>query len=219
MAGRPGNGAPLQSETERSMDPLTPETGNEETQNTNPTPEEPKAPDYSILADLGDPEAIRKQLAHAREWEKRAKANHEAAKKLEALESERMTETEKAVAEAEKRGRDAAAAVFTKQLAEAKLRAAATGKVADVDALVDIVDLGKFVTPEGVDEEAINAAVERFQKAAPAPTQPKFGKVEMGPQGDRPRQLSEADLARMTPEEIVEARRKGHLDEVLGVTN
>lgn len=198
------------------METQTPETGNEQTQT--PPIEQPQT-DWSGLADLGDPDTIRKQLTHAREWEKRAKANVEAAKKLEALEAERMTDNEKAIAEAVKRGRQEALSSFSAQLAEAKLRAAAAGKVADVDAFVDLVDLGKFVTPDGVNEEAITAAVERFIKVAPAQTQPKFGKVEMGPQGDRPRQLGEADLARMTPEEIVEARRKGQLDEVLGVTN
>lgn len=192
----------------------------ETTATTTDQPAETKQlPDFSALADLGDPETIRKQLAHAREWEKRAKANHEAAKELEALRAERMTDNEKAIAEAEKRGREAAAATFTGQLAEAKLRAAAAGKIADVDAFIELVDLGKFVKSDGVDEEAIAAAVERFTKVAPAQPQPKFGKVEMGPQGNRPRQLTDSDLARMTPEEIVEARRKGQLDEVLGVTN
>lgn len=201
------------------METQTPETGNDTTQNTEPTTEQQQQPDWSSLAELGDPDTIRKQLQHAREWEKRAKANVEAAKKLEALEAERMTDNEKAIAEAVKRGREEATSAFAAQLAEAKLRAAAAGKVADVDAFVELVDLGKFVTPDGVNEEAIAAAVERFIKVAPAQTPPKFGKVEMGPQGDRPRQLGEADLARMTPEEIVEARRKGQLDEVLGVTN
>lgn len=183
-------------------------------------PDPAPAPDWSALADLGDPDTIRKQLAHAREWEKRAKANVEAAKKLEALQAERMTDSEKSIAEAEKRGRAAAMAEMNRQVAEAKLRAAATGKVADVDALVELVDVGRLVTDEGVDDAGIAAVIERFTKVVPAqPAPPKFGSVELGPQGDRPRQLGEADLARMTPEQIVEARSKGQLDDLLGVTS
>lgn len=47
--------------------------------------------------------------AHAREWEKRAKANAKAAEELEKLKAASMTEQEKAVAAAEKAGRTAAA--------------------------------------------------------------------------------------------------------------
>jgi hypothetical protein len=46
---------------------------------------------------------------HAREWEKRAKANAKAAEELEKLKQQSMTEQEKAVAAAEKAGRTAAA--------------------------------------------------------------------------------------------------------------
>lgn len=158
--------------------------------------------------------------ADAEKWKalsrKNESAAHDALRELEKLRAERMTDTEKAIAEAEQRGQQAAAAKYQTKLAEASFKAAATGKVADVDALLDLVDVSKFVTPEGVDDDAISAAVERFAKAAPSPAK-KFGSPDAGPKGDQPQQLSEADLQRMSPEEIVAARQKGQFDELLGL--
>lgn len=162
--------------------------------------------------------------AEAEKWKalsrKHENANSQAIKELESIRTSQMSDSEKAISEAEKRGREAMMKELGGQIAEAKLRAAATGKVADVDALIELVDVSKFVTAEGVDDSAIAATIDRFSKVAPAQSAaPKFGAVELGPQGDRPRQLGESDLARMTPEQIVEARKSGQFDEILGVTS
>ena len=198
------------------METESTETVNESTSTITPeTPSGEQEPtiDWSALSDLGDPDTIRKQITHAREWEKRAKANVEAAKELEALKAERMTDNEKAIAEAERRGRAAATAEMSRQLAEARLRSAAAGKVADVDALIELVDINRFVTDDGVDDASIAATIERFSKVAQA--SPKFDKVELGAQGERPRQLTRDDIKSMTPEQVNEARRKGLLDALL----
>jgi hypothetical protein len=160
--------------------------------------------------------------AEAEKWKalsrKHENANTATLRELEQLRHAQMTDSEKAVAEAEERGRQAALATVRTELAEAKLRVAAAGKVADVDALVELVDLNRFVTDDGVDSSAIEVAVERFIKALPAPAQQKFGSVELGSQGDRPRQFTRDDLRSMTPDQIEEARAKGQLDSLLGIT-
>lgn len=51
----------------------------------------------------------REAIGHSREWEKRAKANSDAADELEKLKASQMSDQEKAVAAAEKAGRTAAA--------------------------------------------------------------------------------------------------------------
>ena len=170
------------------------------------------------------PSADKDWEAEAAKWKalsrKHENANAQAIKELEQMRSAQMTDTEKAIVEAEKRGRDSALAEMRVEIARSRLAAQAAGKVADVDALLELVDAGKFVTDSGVDDDGIAAVIERFTKVAPAqPAPPKFGSVEMGPQGDRPRQLGEAELARMTPEQIVEARHKGQFDDLLGVTS
>lgn len=170
------------------------------------------------------PEPDKDWKAEADKWKalarKHENANSQALKELDSIRTAQMSDSEKAIAEAEKRGREATMKELGAQIAEAKIRAAATGKVADVDALLELVDVSKFVTADGVDDSAIAATVDRFSKVAPAqPAAPKFGAVELGPQGDRPRQLGETDLARMTPEQIVEARKSGQFDDILGVTS
>ena len=170
------------------------------------------------------PEPDKDWEAEALKWKalarKHENANASSLKELEQLRTAQMSDSEKAIAEAEKRGREAALKELRADMARAKLQAQAAGKVADVEALLEVVDVSRFLKEDGIDEEAIAATIERLTKVAPAqPAPPKFGSVELGPQGDRPRQLGEADLSRMTPEQIVEARSKGQLDDLLGVTS
>jgi hypothetical protein len=136
---------------------------------------------------------------------------------LEKFKVSQMSESEKAIAEAKKEGRESALKELSADMAKAKIRAAATGKIGDVEAFLEYVDPKRFISEDGsVDDAAIAAAVERFSKVAPVPT--KFGSVELGSQGDRPRQLGESDIKRMSPEQIVEARKNGQLDDALGIT-
>lgn len=184
---------------------------------------EPTAPEPT-MTDAPAVESDKDWGAEAAKWKalarKHENANASSLKELEQLRTAQMTDTEKAIAEAEKRGRDAALKELRADMARSKLQAQAAGKVADVDALLEVVDVSRFIKEDGIDEDAIAATIERLTKVAPAqPAPPKFGSVELGPQGDRPRQLGEADLVRMTPEQIVEARAKGQLDDLLGVTS
>lgn len=161
--------------------------------------------------------------AEAEKWKslsrKHESSANQQAKQLEELRTAQMTETEKAIADAEQRGRESALASMRVEIAETKLRAAATGKVADIEALMELVDVNRFVTADGVDDNAIAAAVEKFTKVAPAPTAPKFGAVEMGQQGNRPRQLTRDDIRTMNPDQIEDARIKGQLDTLLGINS
>ena len=81
-----------------------------------------------------------------------------------------MTEAERAVAEAEERGRTAATTEFGHELARTRFDALAgrKNKDFDTDQALEFVDLGKFLGDDGrPDEAAITAAVERL---VPAPT-------------------------------------------------
>jgi hypothetical protein len=172
-----------------------------------PSTETPAAPE------MGAEESKWKAMSRKTEEQ-----NAKLTKELEQLRKQHMSESERAIAEAEARGAAQALSGMQTQLAEAKLRAAAAGKVADVDAFVEIADLAKFITAEGVDDAAIAATVDRFAKVAPAVAPPKYGSVDLGPQGGRPqRQLTRDDLKSMTDQQINEARRSGLLDSLLKV--
>ncbi|MFI6279649.1 hypothetical protein [Streptomyces sp. NPDC050988] len=106
--------------------------------------------------------------AHSREWEKRAKANADAATELEKLKAANMSEQEKAVTEAEKAGRTAALAEAIPQIAQARLEAHAARAGVDLSEFAEFIDLKKFVGEDGqVDDKAIKAAVTKFAKLAP----------------------------------------------------
>lgn len=108
--------------------------------------------------------------AEARKWEQRAKENKAAAAELEKKRKESMTEAERAVAEAEHKGRTAAAQDFGKRLATSEIRAAAADAGADLAGVFDYIDLARFVGDDGEpDAKAIKAFVGGLpKKGAPS---------------------------------------------------
>lgn len=156
--------------------------------------------------------------AEARKWEQRAKENSEAAKKLAKFEDEKKS--------AEQRAQDAATAAEKRatealhRVASAEVRAALTGVVTDPSAIVEDLNLSRFITSEGeVDSEAIGKLREKY--AAFSPQQPKSPKPNpaQGSNGSKPHegQLTHEDMKRMSPEQIVEAQSKGLFDVALGI--
>lgn len=116
--------------------------------------------------------------SEARKWEQRAKENRNAAQELEKQRKASMTESERAVAEAEARGRTAAATEASRDLARAKFDAIAARRNPalddkGLDELLEFVDMGKFLTEDGrPDVDAIRKAAEKLIPAGstePAP--------------------------------------------------
>jgi len=114
---------------------------------------------------------------------------NEAAKRAKALESElekfrqaSMSETEKAIAEAEAKGRTAAATDFGKRLAKAEIQTAAATAGRDLGGVFDYLDLSRFVREDG---EPDTKAVEAFVNGLPdrTPSAPSF---DGGPRASAP---------------------------------
>lgn len=122
------------------------------------------------------PEDTTDWKAEARKWEQRAKENNQKANEFEKQRKAAMTDAERAVAEAEERGRTAATTEFGKRLARSQFDAAAGRRNADYDtaSTFEWLDLAKFVGDDGEpDTKAITAAVERLVPA-PASGPPSF---------------------------------------------
>ncbi|MDX3065401.1 hypothetical protein PV518_25030 [Streptomyces sp. ND04-05B] len=103
--------------------------------------------------------------AEARKWENRAKANHT---ELEKLQAANMSDQEKAVSEAEKKGRTAAASEYGAKLAAAEFRAAVAAAGIDLGEAAEYIDVNRFVGDDGeVNVAAIKSAVTKFSKLAP----------------------------------------------------
>ncbi len=106
--------------------------------------------------------------ALARQWEKRAKENKDAADERDKLRASQMSDQEKAVAEAETRGRTAAALEHGKELAASRFEAAAAKAGVNLGDATDLIDTARFVDKDGkVDNDAITAAVKKLAKLAP----------------------------------------------------
>lgn len=145
--------------------------------------------------------------------------NEELRAKLEGREAE--FEQEKAQREA-----DAAAIEKANQrILQAEIRAAAKGELADPDDALLYLDLSSFeVGDDGaVDTEAVTVAINDLTEKKPylaAQGGKRFqGGADGGArEGATAAQLSKADLAGMTPEEINTARTEGRLNSLLGRT-
>ena len=120
-----------------------------------------------------DAEYVDKLRKEAARYRTEAKAT---ASELEKVRKSSMSEAEKQVAEAEARGRAAAVTEFGKRLARTEFDALAGRRNPDVDtsAVLEFVDLARFVGDDGEpDSKAIAAAVERLVPA-PAGGPPSF---------------------------------------------
>lgn len=115
---------------------------------------------------LGD--AGKRAIAEERRKAKEAVARAKAAEaELAKVRQADMSEAEKMAAEAEQRGRQAAMSEMGQRLVRAEFRAVAAGRVANLDALLDDLNLAKFVDEDGEpDTKAIAKAVERYAPPA-----------------------------------------------------
>lgn len=185
---------------------------------TNTDPTDPPTSNEPPAADNADDAAKWKALA--RKHEDRAKANAAAAKELEALKASMMSDQEKAIAAAVAAAKADTSAVFGGRLVAAEFRAAAAGRNIDVNAVLDAVDAAKFLADDGTPDTA--RIVEWVNKVAPkadsTPPPPKdFGQGARQPTA-APQITDRAALKTMTPDEIVQARKEGRLNTLMGIT-
>ncbi len=126
---------------------------------------------------------IDKWKSLARKHEARAKENAEARKELDAVRAESMTEQEKAVAEAVAAARAEVLAEVGAHLVDAEVKAAATGRGIDVEALLDGLDRKRFLGEDGKpDVEAITQWIERLSPKQEK-NEPRFPDLGQGQRG------------------------------------
>lgn len=116
----------------------------------------------------------------------------------------------------------AATAKANKRILRSEIKAAAKGVLADPSDAFRYLDLDQFEVDEDgdVDEDEIAEAIDELVTNKPylaAQGGRRFQGSAGGGAGkqSRPKQLTKADIDRLTPEQIVDARRKGQLDAAL----
>lgn len=116
---------------------------------------------------------------------------------------------------------------FAQKILRSEIKAAAAGKLADPADAHRFLDLEQFEVGEDgdVDEDEIAEAIDDLLEKKPylaAQTQGERRFKGGGGNGVRKetrlKQFTEADLERMSPEQIEKARKDGRLDRVLGIT-
>jgi hypothetical protein len=129
--------------------------------------EDEQEDDEELEAIRSDPAAAKKTIAalHAEAAEFRRKLR-KAEADLERAKTEGLSEQERAVAEAELRGRQAAEAEAGRRLLEAELRAAAAGKLQDAGDALRYLDLDALLEAEP-DERELAKAVDKLVEEKP----------------------------------------------------
>lgn len=154
-----------------------------------PAPEQaaPEAAQPTEPVDTTDYKAEYEKLQReARKWEERAKSNSTAAKELEQLRQQSMTEQERAVEAAKAEARSQAFTEIGGRLVEAAVQVAAAGRLDDdaVTMLLQGLDRSKFLDENGeVDKKSVAAFVDGIAPKSTQPEQPGFPDLGQGARG------------------------------------
>lgn len=148
-----------------------------------------------------------KWKAFARKHEDAAKANADKAKRFDEFEESQKSELEKAT---------------SKATAEAERASKAEAEMARLQAAIDhglskedLDLLGTHGTPEEIGDRAKRLA-ERLKEAGANKPKPDFGGGDRGTDVTaKASQLTESDMKRMSPEEIVKAHDEGRFSDLL----
>lgn len=158
-----------------------------------------------------------KAQADADKWKNLSRKNENDLKtERDKAKTATMSADEKATAEAEQRGRQAAAVDYGKRLAAAEFKAAAATAGLDLTEIAGDINTDKFVDDKGdVDEAAIKAAVKRFAKLAPkaAASGASGGEFTGGNGAGQP--ITEAQMRAMSPADRAKAYAEGKLNHLL----
>lgn len=184
-----------------------------------PDDQDPDPEGADQLGDAGK-KALDRMKAERREARRKVRELEEQVARLTAQIEGRSEEHER-----EQAARREAEQRVYRRLVKAEIKAAAAGKLHDpADAYLHL-DVDSFeVDDDGeVDADAIAAAIADLIEKKPylAAQGGRFqGSADGGRRkGTGPSQLTEADLARMTPAEIDQARKDGRLNRLLGIRN
>jgi hypothetical protein len=177
-----------------------------------PTPTDPPAPPPDPTPDpdeaLGD--AGRRAIQAERDARRAAdKKARDLEAEIEQLRRAQMTENERAVAEAEERGRKTATTEVAQRIAAAEIRAALTGIVPDPGAVVEDLNLSRYVTDTGdVDTAAVVKLREKYEAfATKNPPKPDPGPGDGGHRGGPPA----TDPGEMSMADYIAGRREGRI--------
>ncbi len=210
-----GDPAPATGEPSQQPEPATEPA---------PTTQPATGDDWTSVFEGMSPADVKAKLDHARTWETRAKKNKKELDDLKAAQTPKDGEP----STDDLRQRAEAAEARAAELAYGNTVTRVAAQVgADAEALLDSGSFRDAVADElgdDFDDNDLKVAVTKVAKeyakkarfaVRNGPTR-SGGDITGGPAGIR--QITEAELQRMTPEQIVDAQNKGQLNSLLGIT-
>jgi len=151
----------------------------------------------------------------SRKNEQQAKANNAAAKELETIRQSQLTETEKLIEQTKTETALSVRREFANKLVDAELKSALHGMLMDADSLLSF-EKSSFILDDGnIDSEAIKSWVEAHSKSTQTPA-PDLGQGSRGNNPSKSQIRSRDELKNMSPADILEARKDGRLDTLMG---
>lgn len=196
------------------------ETTETETETENTEVEESTA-EVDETTEEDPAEKLKKALRAEREARRAAEKERNTLKQQ--LEAKDKPAEEAALEAARREAEEAATARANERIVKAELRAAAAGKVSNLNALTRLVDVSQIeVSADGEPSaDDISDAINQFLTDYPefAADKSKFsGTADQGTKGKQAqkRQLTREDIKSMTPEQILKAQEEGLLSNLLG---
>ena len=158
---------------------------------------------------------VEKWKSLSRKNEQQAKANVAAAKELEEIKKSQLSETEKLIEQTKTETAQEIRREFATKLVDAELKSALQGRVMEAGALLSF-DKSTFILEDGnIDSEAVQSWVEAHSKTTEIPA-PDLGQGNRGKNPSKAQIRSRDELANMSPADILQARKEGRLDTLMG---
>jgi hypothetical protein len=158
---------------------------------------------------------VEKWKSLSRKNEQQAKANVAAAKELEEIKKSQLSDTERLIEQTRTETAQQIRREFATKLVDAELKSALQGRVMEAGALLSF-DKSTFILEDGnIDSEAVQSWVEAHSKTTEIPA-PDLGQGSRGKNPSKAQIRSRDELANMTPADILQARKEGRLDTLMG---
>lgn len=172
--------------------------------------------DENVTTELPDDHPLVKTLAKQRaELKELRKTYSQASKDLDDVRKSQLTEQERLIEQAKDDTRREVRLEVAEKLVEAELKSSLKGRALAGDSILDF-DKKAFIDNSGdVDSDAIATWVEAHSMQTEAP-KPDLGQGARGSQGSLSQIRSREELERMSPAEILAARKDGRLDSLMG---
>jgi hypothetical protein len=156
-----------------------------------------------------------KQRSELKELNRKREEFEQAQQELEALRKSQLTEQERLIEQTKEDTAKSIRLEYAEKMVEAELKAQLKGRNLNGDAVLEF-NKNAFIDNGGeIDSEAIATWVETHSTQTEAP-KPDLGQGARGSKSGLAQIRSRDELERMSPGEILEARKDGRLDSLMG---